>query len=83
MEPRRVTNMELDSGKYGHILRKNADVQHKILQATVALSNEDGERNRLLRIQLAMELIKMNEIDKIKVQDLIEEDIDLTDQAVE
>ena len=75
--------MELDSGKYGHIVRKQADVQHKILQATIAVANEDGERNRLLRIQLAVELIRLSKAERKLIEVDIQEELDLTDRAIE
>ncbi len=68
-------------GKYDHILTKVADVQYKILLATLAVANEGTERNRLKRIELAMKVIKLDPGEKMRVEVIIEEDLDLEDQA--
>ncbi len=73
----------IDNGKYGHITRQNSDIQYKIMLANLAIANEDGERNRLLRYQLAMKLVQMSKSEITLVEKLVEEDIDLTDQAIE
>jgi len=75
--------MDIDSGKYGHITRRQGDIQHKLMHATVAQANEEGERNKLLRIQVAMDLIKLSDADKAKIEDMIGEELDLEDSAIE
>lgn len=74
---------EVCKGKYGKILLQTADTTYKQMQATVALANEDGERNRLLRIQLAIELAQMSEEQKYKVEQLIQDDLNLVDLSIE
>ena len=68
-------------GKYDHILTKTADVQYKILLATLAVANEGTETNRLKRIELAMKAIKLDSSEKMRIETYIEEDLDLEDQA--
>ena len=74
--------MNLDIGKYGEIIKMPGDIQYKILVATIAVANEDGERNRLLRIQLGLELLKKNVSEKKLLEAMLQAEIDLTDQAI-
>ena len=76
-------DIQIDSGKYGHILRAQGDVQHKIARGTIALANEDGERNRLLRIDLAIKMVQMSDAEIKLVEAMIEEELDLQDLAIE
>ena len=76
-------DIEIDSGKYGYIMRQQSDVQHKIAHATVVVANEDGERNRLFRIDLAIKMVQMSDAEKTMVEALIEEEVDLSDLAIE
>ena len=74
---------EIESGKYGEVFRINCDIQYKTMLAQVALANEDGERNRLLRIQLAIDLQRLSPEEIKCVETMIQSDIDLTDAAIE
>jgi len=85
MEPRRVKmeKIQIDSGKYGYIMRESSDVQFKIAHATVVVANEDGERNRLFRIDLAIKMVQMSDAEIKMVEAMIEEELDLQDLAIE
>ena len=68
------------TGRYDSILGKQADVQYKILMARIALANERYEQNRLERIKLAVECIKLDRAQINLIEALILEDFDLSDQ---
>ncbi len=70
-------------GKYDSILGKVADVQYKILLATLANANEANERNRLHRMDLAIKALNLDPQQKMKVEVEIEEDFDLSDQTTD
>ncbi len=70
-------------GKYDHILGKTADVQYKVLLADLAWANEASEANRLKRIELAVVLSTLDNTVKSKIENMIQEDIDLEDQTAE
>lgn len=61
--------------KYDHILTKVGDIQYKILYAALAEANELSERNRLLRIDLAIKIVKLNPEEKMRVEAEIQEDL--------
>ena len=66
-------------GKYDHIIAKQADIQYKILMAQIARANEADERNRLKRIELAVIVMRLDASEKMRVETLIEEDLDLSE----
>ncbi len=61
--------------KYDHILAMQGDIQYKILYAELAEANELNERNRLLRIDLAIKIVKLNPEEKMRVEAEIQEDL--------
>jgi len=68
-------------GKYEHIMTKQSDVQYKIMMANIAVANELDEANRLKRIDLAVQIIKLDSAEKKRVEAEIAEDLDLTEQT--
>ena len=70
-------------GKYDHILGRTADVQYKVLLADLAWANEASEANRLKRIELAVVLSKLDTAVKSKIENIIQEELDLEDQTAE
>ena len=68
-------------GKYDHIMTKQGDIQYKIMMADIALANEKSEENRLHRIKLALKISNLTTEDRRAIESLVEEDLDLTDQA--
>ena len=70
-------------GRYDNILKVNGDIQYKILYATIAVANEDNERNRLLRFRIALMMQKMSTSEISLAEKLVQEDFDLTDQTAE
>ncbi len=70
-------------GKYDHILGKTADVQYKVLLADLAWANEASEANRLKRIELAVVLSTLDTTVKSKIENIIQEELDLEDQTAE
>ena len=70
-------------GRYDNILKVNGDIQYKILYATIAVANENNERNRLLRFRIALMMQKMSTSEISLAEKLVQEDFDLTDQTAE
>ena len=68
-------------GKYDHIMVKTADVQYKVMLAQLATANELNERNRLLRIGLAIKIVKLSPEEKMRVEAEIQEDLYLEESV--
>lgn len=69
------------NGKYDHILVKNADIQYKLMMAELAKANELAERNRLKRIELALQVIHLGTGEREKIEGELSEELDLADNA--
>ncbi len=61
--------------KYDHIMTQKGDIQYKVMMAQIATSNELNERNRLLRIDLAIKIVNLNPEQKMRVEAEIQEDL--------
>ncbi len=70
-----------NEGKYDHLLTRVEEYRYKLLMARIAVANELTEKNRLKRIQLAIQMTKLTQQERMYVETAIEEDIDLTDQG--